>query len=262
MRRLRHCIGLSRGFDDASWRHSPSSKAWGVGLDSKAVPATVLIASAEHLSDLQRRDDLREAIAFTHTDVLRALGAITRRRPDVVAIERDFATTSRGAALIERIAGDPALAACDIRVVALDSSDAAASAQPAAETAATLSASAADIVLFEAVPPVVAPLDQRGTRRAPRFKIVEGVQVHLDGRVASLVDLSVLGAEVVSRTILKPNQRVRFTLPNPARPMRCRAVVIWASFEIPKGASHYRAGLEFVDADQASVTHFIEANKQ
>ena len=82
--------------------------------------ARILIASAEHLSDLQRRDDLREAIAFAGTDALQALDAITRWRPDVVAIERNFATTSRGAALIERIAGDPALAACEIRVVALD----------------------------------------------------------------------------------------------------------------------------------------------
>ena len=223
--------------------------------------ATVLIASAERLPDLQRRDDLREAIAFADTDALQALAAITRRRPDVVAIEREFATTSRGAALIERIAGDPALAGCDIRVVALDSSDAGAPSQPAAETAVTLSASAADLALFESMPPVLAPLDQRGTRRAPRVKIVGDVQVHLDGHVASLLTLSTIGAEVVSRTILKPNQRVRFTIADPARPMRCRATVVWASFEIPEGAPHYRAGLEFVDADQASVAHFIEANK-
>ena len=223
--------------------------------------ARVLIASAEHLSDLQRRDDLREAIAFAGTDALQALDAITRWRPDVVAIERTFATTSRGAALIERIVGDPALAACEIRVVALDGGDAGAPSQPATQPAAPLSASAADLVPFDAVPPVIAPLDQRGTRRVPRFKIVGDVHVHIDGHVASLLTLSVLGAEVVSRTILKPNQRVRFALVNPARPTRCSATVIWASFEIPKGVPQYRVGLEFVDADQASMAHFIEAHK-
>ena len=169
---------------------------------------------------------------------------------------------SRGAALIERIAADPALAACDIRIVARDSDNAPASSQPAAEeTAATLSASAADLVIFEAVPPVVAPLDQRDTRRAPRFTIVDGVNVQVDGNTASLVDLSMVGAHVLSPTILKPNRHVRFALADPAHPMRCRAVVIWATFEIPKGTARYRASLEFFDTDPAVVTRFIEAHK-
>ena len=237
-------------------------KASAVGLHSHAVSATVLIAPADHLSVLQERDDLREAIAFADTDALQALDTITRQRPGVVAIEREFATTSRGAALIERIAGDPALAACDIRVVARDDGNPPASSQPAAEgTAATLSASAADLVIFEAVPPVVAPLDQRGTRRAPRFPIVDGVTVQVDGNTASLVDLSVIGAHVLSPTILKPNRHVRLAFADPAHPMRCRAVVVWATFEIPKGIARYRAGLELFDADPAVVTRFIEAHK-
>ena len=232
------------------------------GLHSQAVSATVLIASADHLSVLQERDDLREAIAFADTDALRALDAITRQRPAVVAISREFATTSRGTALIERIAGDPALAACDIRVIARDNSDAPASSQPAAEdTAETLSASAADLVIFKAVPPVVAPLDQRGTRRAPRFTIVDGVTMQVDGNTAALVDLSVIGAHVLSPTILKPNRHVRFAFADAAHPMRCRAVVVWATFEIPKGVARYRAGLELFDADPAAGTRFIDAHK-
>lgn len=223
--------------------------------------ATVLIAAPDHLSVLKERDDLREAIAFADTDALQALDAILRQRPDVVAIEREFAASSRGAALIERIAGDPALAACDIKVVARDSGDAQALSQPAAETAATLSASVSDRVLFEAVPPVVAPLDQHGTRRAPRFTIVDGVNVQVDGNTASLVDLSVIGAHVLSPVILKPNRHVRFAFADPAHPMRCRAVVVWATFEIPKGVARYRAGVEFVDADPEAVTRFIEAHK-
>lgn len=245
-----------------SQSYASGRTAWVVGLHSQAVPATVLIASADHLSVLQERDDLREAIAFADTDALQALDAITRQRPEVVAFDREFAATSRGAALIERIAADPALAACDIKVVAHDSGIALVSAKPAAEgTAATLSASAADLVIFEAVPPVVAPLDQRGTRRAPRFKIVDGVNVQVDGNTASLVDLSMVGAHVLSPTILKPNRHVRFALADPTQLMRCRAVVVWATFEIPKGIARYRAGLELFDADQAAVTRFIEAHK-
>ena len=59
---------------------------------------------------------------------------------------------------------------------------------------------------------VAAPLDQTGTRRAPRFSIADGVEVQVDGKPAALVNLSLVGAQVVSPTILKPNQRVRFIL--------------------------------------------------
>lgn len=222
---------------------------------------TVLIAPPEHLPALQERDDLRAAITFADTDALRALDAITRERPDMVAIEREFAATSRGAALIDRIKADPRLTACEIRVVAYDS-DYARVSPPRVKDAGDLpAATAATPVGTPAAPAAVAPLDQRGTRRAPRFKIVEGVEVRIDGNVASLVDLSTIGAQVVSPIILKPNQYVRFTLVDPPRHTRCRAAIAWASFEIPKGVALYRAGLELFDANQAALTRFIEAHK-
>ena len=55
-------------------------------------------------------------------------------------------------------------------------------------------------------------LDVRGTRRAPRIRIKDGVEVAVDGNPAALVDLSTVGAQVVSPTVLKPNQRVRVTI--------------------------------------------------
>jgi hypothetical protein len=226
------------------------------------VSATVLIASAEYLPGLQKRDDLGGAIAFTDKDALRALVAIARRRPGVVAIEREFATTRRGASLIKRIKADPALAACDVRVITYDSDKLPVSPEAAREEAAILAASAPDPAVVKAVPPTVATLDQRGTRRVLRSKIAEGVGVQIDGYTASLVDLSVIGAQVLSPTILKPNRHVRFTLASEKQPMRYRAVVIWASFEIPKDAAVYRAGLELLDASQELVTSFIEANKK
>ena len=114
-----------------------------------------------------------------------------------------------------------------------------------------------------AAPPVpAAPLDQRGTRRAPRFKIVENVEVLVDGNPAVLVDLSVVGAQVVSPTILKPNQRVRMSLPDTSRPLRFSAGVAWAAFEMPKDGPRYRAGIEFFDADAQAVGKFIDTNKK
>jgi hypothetical protein len=226
------------------------------------VSATVLIASPEHLPALKEREDLGETIAFADTDALRALDVITRQRPKVVALERVFAATSRGAALINRIKADPALTACEIRIVAHDSSYARVSPRRAEEAGPSPGAAAPALAVAETSSPAVAPLDQRGTRRAPRFNIVDGVDVQIDGNPASLVNLSLVGAQVISPTILKPNQRVRLTRADPTRPIRLNAVVAWASLEIPKGIPRYRAGIEFFDADQEAMTRFIEANKK
>jgi hypothetical protein len=45
--------------------------------------------------------------------------------------------------------------------------------------------------------------------------------------------------------------------------LRCAATVVWATFEIPKGASpRYRAGLEFIDADAHSIDAYSRRHKQ
>lgn len=211
------------------------------------MPPTVLIASLEHLPALKERTDLGETVAFADTDALKALDMITRQRPRVVALERDFAGTSRGTALINRINADPTLTGCEIRIIARGDNGSG----PPLGTVEPL------------VPlPVAAPLDQTGTRRAPRFSIGEGVEVQVDGRPALLVNLSLVGAQVVSVTILKPNQRVRFILADKLKPVRIGAVVAWAAFEIPKTGPRYRAGIEFLEPDQAGVQRFIDANRK
>jgi hypothetical protein len=219
----------------------------------------VVIASAQHLPALQQRPEFAAAQAFPDTDALKALDVISKHRPAVVALERLFAATSRGAALINRIKADPALAACEIRIVAHDSSYTRVSPRRPAE------AGAAPPVAVEE-PPAPAPqnLDWKGTRRAPRFKIVDGLDVTIDGNPAVLMDLSVIGAMVVSPTTLKPNQRIRMSLPQEPRPIRFSAGVAWAAFELPKGspAPQYRAGIEFFDADADALSKFIDQRKK
>jgi PilZ domain len=202
------------------------------------------------------REDFSGAQAFAAQDALRALEVITRKRPDVVVLERAFAATARGAALINRIKADPKLSTCEIRIVAHDSEY--------ARVPASAPAPAADgsAVAVAAPAPATAPLDQRGTRRAPRVRIVEGVDVVIDGNVAALVDLSAIGAQVVSPTILKPNQRVRMSMGDANKPLRFSAGVAWASFELAKTGPRYRAGLEFFDADADAVQQFCDAKKR
>ena len=76
------------------------------------------------------------------------------------------------------------------------------------------------------------------------------MDVLVDGNTAALVDPSTCGAHVVSRTILKPNQRVRIALPDDMSVAKFNAAVAWASFDItPNSGPRYRAGINFVDAD-------------
>jgi PilZ domain len=226
------------------------------------VADTVLIASPDHLAALKAHKGFAAAQAFVDADALKALEAITKDKPKLIILERTFAATSRGAALIKRIKADPALVRCEIKIVAHDGSPT--SGKKKSDGSADPVASAAEAAARAAAAPPVpakAPLDQRGTRRAPRYQIVNGIEVMIDGKPATLVNLSVVGAQVVSPTILRPNQRVRMILPDTERPIRFAAGVAWAAFEMPKAGPHYRAGIEFFDAEAGNLDKFIESNK-
>jgi hypothetical protein len=194
--------------------------------------STVLIAAPEHLQALMEREEFSGAQAFQAQDALRALEVITRKRPDVVALERMF------------------------RIVAHDSE------YSRVPPSAPVPAADGSVVAVAVPAPAAAPLDQRGTRRAPRVRIVDGVEVAIDGNAATLVDLSVIGAQVVSPTILRPNQRVRMSMGETNRPIRFAASVAWASFELAQTGPRYRAGLEFFDADAKAIEQFCEAKKR
>jgi hypothetical protein len=218
-----------------------------------------LIAAEELLPALKKRasDPNAELLTFNDADALLALDAITERRPPVVALERSFAATPRGAALINRIKADPTLTNTEIRVVSHDSDYSRVS--PRKPSGGGASAGTAPAAAPE-VP--VQPLDQRGTRRAARVKIAGKVEMLIDGNAAVLVDLSIVGAQVVSPTILKPNQRVRIALPDDLGTMRFNAQVAWAAFEIPaKSGPRYRAGIDFVDADARSLDAFCAKHR-
>jgi hypothetical protein len=181
---------------------------------------------------------LGEVLAFPDADAPQALRTISQRKPAVFVLERLFAATPRGAALINRVKADPALADTEIRVLAHDSDYSRVSPRKA--------------------PPEPQPLDQRGTRRAPRFKIQPKALASVDTVKATLLDLSTIGAQLVTTLQLKPGQQVRTTLDDKTGSVRFIATVVWASFEIsPKGVSRYRAGLEFTDADAVEVDAYI-----
>jgi hypothetical protein len=195
---------------------------------------------------------------------LKALDAITRRKPAVIALERLFASTPRGAALINRIKADPSLADSEIRVVSPDRDDARITANrpPPPAPPAPPGGGAATATAAAEVAPRVQPLDHYGTRRAPRFKITGTVEVLVDGNSATLVDMSIVGAQVLTPAVLKPNQRIRMALPEENGAIRFNAAVAWAKFEIPpQSGPRYRAGIEFIDANANALDAYCSRHK-
>ncbi len=186
--------------------------------------------------------------SFTDGEAIEALEHIFRYRPRIVAVEREFSGTSRGAALIGRVKDDPTLAECEVRVVAHDASP-----RPSGVRRPPVPGS---------TEPVAKPAAQ-GVRRAPRVRIAEGVEILVDGDPAALLDLSVLGAQVLAPFALKPNQRVRISFADARGVVRCLGSVAWASYEMPKNLSpRYRAGIEFNGANAEALSLFCEKHRR
>jgi PilZ domain len=210
-----------------------------------AETCTVLVASSDLLSGLKERASAAdgEVLAFTDVDALRALQTIVQRRPQVVTLERMFAVTPRGAALINRIKSDPSLRQAEIRVVAHNSDY--------------------SRIVPRAAPPGAPALDQRGTRRAPRFKIANNVAAVVDDKPGTLIDLSIVGAQISSPGALKPNQRIEMALTDQMSHIVIHASVAWTSFEpSAAGAPRFLAGLNFEDADPVELEAFCLRHKQ
>jgi hypothetical protein len=220
---------------------------------------TVVIGDQRHLEALRdRAGSDAQVLAFNETEAIGALEAIMLYRPQVVRLERLFAASTRGAALINRIKMDPALTYAEILIVSPDGEYSRVS--PRRITPRSAAPMQAPVAVADA-PEAAPPLDWRGTRRAPRFRMVPGTEARVDGTSAMLVDLSSIGAQVVGRAPLKPSQRVRITLADHSGIVRVTAAIAWASFEIPKGITRYRAGIEFQDAQAPAVEAFTERHK-
>ena len=218
----------------------------------------VVIGAPEHLDALRKRvDGESEVLAFPDREVTKALEAITTRRAGVVVLERLFAATSRGAALINRIKADPDLTFAEIRIVAHDGSYSRVSArrQPAAPVAVAPGAADAP-----PIPP--ASIDYRGTRRAARYRIVQGTGALVDGAEAEIIDLSAMGAQVLVRAALRPQQRIRVALSDDAGVVKLNAEVAWVRFELPKSTPRYRAGVEFRDPEPGPVEAFCKRHQR
>jgi hypothetical protein len=114
-----------------------------------------------------------------------------------------------------------------------------------------------------AEPPPGADVDEQPSeysqaRQALRIKMQEGIEVVLDGSASSLVDISSIGAQLLSPLALRPNKVVKMTLRGEESSLSSKVRVMWARFE-PKGsgAAQYRVGVKFTDVEAKAVEAFM-----
>ena len=233
------------------------------------MPAVVIGATNLMPSLRERLKSEGDLLAFADTEPIQALQAILEQRPDLIVLERLFAATPRGAALINRIKTDPILGHAEVRVMSHTGDYSRQVAKPVrvpAPSPVAASGGPAAVGLTEApeeeaaVPP---RLDWQGTRRAPRFRAWPGIEIQLDGNPVMVVDISTVGVQALSPTILRPNQKVRVSIPNDDFVMRFRGSIAWAKFELPSPSDppQYRAGVDFADADEPALRHYCDKVK-
>lgn len=195
----------------------------------------IVIADAIRLRDIRNASPFTSRVLyFSDSNLVSAFESIRAHEPGVVALETHFAHTPEGRAFVDRLRW-LATWVSEVQLLSFAKGEWSIS------------------VLGAATPGVVAaPATQTtNTRRVPRFPLVDPLAMKVDGQPTSLIDMSVMGAQVLSMPQLRPSQRLKITLPDEGGSLHTvSAWVAWSAFEIPAHAlrPYYRAGVEFTDA--------------
>jgi PilZ domain len=212
-----------------------------------AAQVTVLIADPARLDAFG--DAVRlpgRVLRFESSDLVPAFDSIRTSQPGLVAIEGQFAETPEGRALIDRI-HTLSIAGSQTRLLARLNGE-----------WATIPLPFRSPAVVAAVPKIDVKAVGLNTRRAPRFPVVDLLQAVVEDSKAKVVDLSVLGAQVVSTPVLRPNQTIKVALPDQDETLRVTANICWAWFEQPEDATEpfYRAGMEFTEAGRQALEEY------
>jgi hypothetical protein len=199
---------------------------------------TVLVADPPRMASF--RDELRlegRVLRFSSSNLASVFESVRANQPAIIAVDALFVATPAGKAFIDRVE-HLAIPGLEIHLV--------------------LRQNGAWTTRAMAEPPAPAPpIDVKGTglntRRAPRFLVLDPLQAGVNQREAGLIDLSVLGAQVLSEPALRPNQTIKISLPDAGETLRVNANIKWSLFEKPKYAAdaYYRAGVEFTEVTPA-----------
>jgi hypothetical protein len=207
---------------------------------------------------------------FASTALASALSSIQAYRPRIVAIDAMFAETPSGAAFIDQI--EP-LTRGGITIQLLVEENEKWSAVPRGSARAKIQSTRPAVTapqprIEKPSPQAVAAVSNTAaaaaqteivsTRRAPRFMVRNPTDVMVESGHASLVDMSVLGAQIVSVPALRPKQKIKVDLTDENKTLSVIAHVAWSMFEKPPSQAepHYRVGLEFTGAAQQALEKY------
>jgi len=191
---------------------------------------------------------------FTNRDLSAALEAVKTHQPRMIAIDALVAQTQQGIGFIKRLEGLAMPRCAMVLIVRADGGWRTAPFEPPPDANPAIS-----IAGSKTARPVIVPasLPATNTRRAPRFPMLDAIDAAVEGAQASLINISVLGAQVVSLPVLRPGQTVKVALPDTHDTLRLTAHVAWSVFEQNKqGIAVYRAGMSFTDAGAGLLEEF------
>jgi hypothetical protein len=179
---------------------------------------------------------------FSDANLASALESIRAQSPKVVALESSFAESPAGKAFVDRLRALD-LTGSELKVLSRQNG----------------SWSTAPLETKRAAAPGETSVELN-TRRAPRFKVVDPAQAVIDGTATNLVDVSALGAQVISEPVLRPKQRIKVTITEDQAVLQFVARVAWSVYEKLKSSpnAHYRAGLEFDEGTQKALEDFCK----
>jgi hypothetical protein len=234
---------------------------------------SIVVADASRLAAIREGVSLpgrSRMMPFASTALPSVFASIQAYRPRAIAIDAIFAETPAGAAFIDQVDRLTRGGSSILLIVEHDgqwitmphgSSRGRTQTPRVAVTASeprivtpSMKAVAA-VSNIAAVTPHSAPVN---TRRAPRFLVRDRLEVIVESGHASLVDMSVLGAQIVSVPALRPRQKIKVDLTDTDETLSVVANVAWSTFEKPqlKADPHYRVGLEFTDAAQQALEQY------
>ena len=205
-------------------------------LSTSRYPRTVFVGSEQLLAAWNAcGGQTSQVISIPLTDLTFAIELIGEAQPEVVVIEQAVAANGAGSTLMDRLHNERYLRGTEVRLL------------PPNRAADLMSSGPGDVDPQAWLNDLAQALPPRPERRAARVRALADEQALIDGQPVTLIDLSAVGAQVRSNTVLKPRQRIRVVLPPERGSVKAIAVVAWSTFEIGPTPT-YRAGVAFTRA--------------
>lgn len=194
--------------------------------------SAIVVVRPDLVARVRQHFDADPSIAvFDASEILPPVNVVSARAQMLLVIERVLAEIPAGQEFLERFR--EANATAEIRILNGD-----------ADGLPTILNQAVSHPAHLALRTASQPIGRVTGRRALRVQMPSHAAATVNGVEVKLVNVSPLGAQIVSPSILKPGQHITAMLPgNP----RLRGTVVWCAFELSSDTHRpeYRAGLSF-----------------